>query len=381
VSRLVSQIWGQLHFVYGREFSPTAREWYGGSLDGKELGKVLEVANDVRYGGGYLFFSNAENRLSARAFDPDRVRFLDDTVHQVPIPSGSAFRVSSQRDITYRFGVDRTVNRHFDRDSGITKETVSGSHPEFSLDGKRLLTLRDDITIWIQDLERGSANRLEAGREGGVAVWSPDESKMYFSGRDGLYVMPAIGSATPTKLTSVRTHHIHASPDGSFVAATIPKDGKNLLVVFSTRDGVQRIILESAARLDHAQFSPDSNWLAFACDETGNFEAYITPFPGGGPKWSVSIGGGGMCRWRRDGKEIYYSSPNGEIYSVAVDTSGPEPRLGKPVRIFENRYATAATPRFAASPDGKQFVVSTHIRSNRPVRFHVLTNWHPASGV
>ncbi|MBM3768266.1 MAG: hypothetical protein FJW32_23025, partial [Acidobacteria bacterium] len=162
---------------------------------------------------------------------------------------------------------------------------------------------------------------------------------------------------------------------------TIPKDGKNLLVVFSTRDGVQRIILESAARLDHAQFSPDSNWLAFACDETGNFEAYITPFPGGGPKWSVSIGGGGMCRWRRDGKEIYYSSPNGEIYSVAVDTSGPEPRLGKPVRIFENRYATAATPRFAASPDGKQFVVSTHIRSNRPVRFHVLTNWHPASGV
>lgn len=58
--------------------------------------------------------------------------------------------------------------------------------------------------------------------------------------------------------------------------------------------------------LIRAQFSPDGKFVAYASSETGNWEVYISPFPGFGSKWQVSRGGGEEPRWRNDGKELFY---------------------------------------------------------------------------
>lgn len=54
------------------------------------------------------------------------------------------------------------------------------------------------------------------------------------------------------------------------------------------------------------QFSPDGKWIAYASDESGRPEAYVQQFSGPGGRSQISTNGGGMARWRRDGKELFY---------------------------------------------------------------------------
>jgi Tol biopolymer transport system component len=67
----------------------------------------------------------------------------------------------------------------------------------------------------------------------------------------------------------------------------------------------------------HARFSPDGRWLAYASNESGRSEVYDTAFPGGG-KSQISADGGGFPRWRGDGAELYYLSPDNAVMAVRV---------------------------------------------------------------
>ncbi len=52
-----------------------------------------------------------------------------------------------------------------------------------------------------------------------------------------------------------------------------------------------------------ATFSPDGRWIAYGSNESGKPEIYARPFP-------APAGGGGAPRWRRDGKELFFLSPD-----------------------------------------------------------------------
>jgi hypothetical protein len=58
-------------------------------------------------------------------------------------------------------------------------------------------------------------------------------------------------------------------------------------------------------------------------NEPGVSEIYVIPFPpfSNGGKWLVSRGGGVMPRWRRDGKELFYISPDSKM----MEGSGQHP--------------------------------------------------------
>ena len=59
-------------------------------------------------------------------------------------------------------------------------------------------------------------------------------------------------------------------------------------------------------------FSPDGRWIAYASNESGRYEVYVRPFPGGAPsgsgKWQISTGGGFHPIWSRDGRELFYET-------------------------------------------------------------------------
>ena len=57
------------------------------------------------------------------------------------------------------------------------------------------------------------------------------------------------------------------------------------------------------------RFSPDSRFVAYVSDESGQNEVYVRPFdPASGlgdAKWQVSKEGGlGLVQWRQDGREL-----------------------------------------------------------------------------
>jgi hypothetical protein len=115
---------------------------------------------------------------------------------------------------------------------------------------------------------------------------------------------------------------------------------------------------------------------------------YVLPFPGPGGKWQVSTAGGADPRWRRDGRELYYVSPDGKLMalSIQVGADGRALNPGSPVALFQTKLATGAgvnigflsRPQYAVAQDGRFLINMTADDPTAPP-ISVELNW--ASGL
>ena len=67
-----------------------------------------------------------------------------------------------------------------------------------------------------------------------------------------------------------------------------------------------------------AQVSPTGRWIAYSSNESGGIEVYVRSFPTPGGKYQISKDGGTYPSWRRDGKELFFSSLDGQLTAVPV---------------------------------------------------------------
>jgi hypothetical protein len=107
----------------------------------------------------------------------------------------------------------------------------------------------------------------------------------------------------------------------------------------------------------------------------------VSPYPPTGAKWQVSIKGGHSPRWHRNGRELFYVSPEREIMSVPVVTKGTF-SSGTPVALFQSSIKTLASDwfQYGVTPDGNRFIlVSQRPSAGEPIQ--VIVNWKslPAS--
>jgi Tol biopolymer transport system component len=110
-------------------------------------------------------------------------------------------------------------------------------------------------------------------------------------------------------------------------------------------------------------FSPDGRWIAYTSMESGRFEVYVRPFPGGAStgsgKWQISTGGGLHPIWSRNGRELFYESPDNHIMAAAYTVKGDSFAVDKP-RPWSNTQilgSVAGTSNLDLMPDGKRFAV------------------------
>lgn len=83
-----------------------------------------------------------------------------------------------------------------------------------------------------------------------------------------------------------------------------------------------------------ARFSLDVRWVAYLSNESGKNEVYVSSFPAPGGKVLVSTNGGVQPRWRRDGKELFYVTPDRKLMAVSVK-EGSATEFGAPKFLFE----------------------------------------------
>jgi hypothetical protein len=124
-----------------------------------------------------------------------------------------------------------------------------------------------------------------------------------------------------------------------------------------------------------AVFSPDGRWVAYASDESGRSEVYVTAFPSAEGKRQISTDGGRFPRWRADGREIVYLSDEGNVTSVKVDTTGASPSISPAVGLFRAMVLPAPGTLFDMSADGRLFVVNRAIVSSAPPSLVLVYNW------
>jgi eukaryotic-like serine/threonine-protein kinase len=137
------------------------------------------------------------------------------------------------------------------------------------------------------------------------------------------------------------------------------------------------VVVQTSANEDQGQFSPDGHWVAYTSNESGLSEIYVIPFPPSpsGGRWLVSKGGGVMPRWRRDGRELFYISPDSKMMAVDVTTRAVF-NSGNPHPLFQTDIVDTGIRTGPMSwdiaPDGR-FLIVSETPTNASVT--VVLNW------
>jgi len=85
----------------------------------------------------------------------------------------------------------------------------------------------------------------------------------------------------------------------------------------------------------------------------------------------ISRNGGRAPRWREDGKEIFFLSPDGLMMSAAIDTTKGF-AAGMPQALFPSQIRSSDTPSYVVAKDGQRFLIPIPDPAE-PIT--VLLNW------
>jgi Tol biopolymer transport system component len=278
----------------------------------------------------------------------------------------------------------------FDRSGkslGVVGEVGDHYMPRLSPDGTKLAVEshggEGGGDLFVHDLKAGTRTRLtfEPTYHNASATWSPDGSRLAFhSTREGvsLFIKP-ISGASPEELVlkSDSASPVDWSLNGQFLLIDRTSSGSAGIyrVPLSDASKPEPVLVETQARVLQGQLSPDGTLLAYVSEERAGGEVYVTPYPPTGAKWQVSTKGGHSPRWNRNGRELFYVSPERAIMSVPVVTKRTF-SSGTPVQLFQSsiRPRTSDWFHYDVAPDGNRFILVSQRESGaEPIQ--VIVNW------
>ena len=263
--------------------------------------------------------------------------------------------------------------------------------PSLSPDGRRVAlarTVARNTDVWILDLERSLFSRFTFDAAVDAwPVWSPDGPNIAFnSNRSGVYDLyqksaTGVGSDELLLATPQNKGPVDWSPDGRFLLYRSPgaTTGFDLWALPTFGDRKPFVVVQTNFEDRDGQFSPDGKWIAYQSNESGQTQVLVQPFPGPGGKLQVSADGGAQVRWRADGRELFYVSPDGRLMAVPIRPAADRRSLeaGAPVPLFATRIGGAAPGMnrqdYVVSQDGQRFLIDVPESVASPIA--VVLNW------
>ncbi|HEY3171970.1 MAG TPA: protein kinase, partial [Thermoanaerobaculia bacterium] len=373
---------------------------YVASLDSPEARLVVRSEAMGQFSPPGYILTVLQGMLVAYPFDEKSARLRGNPVRVAESvltgnpPGFAPFSVSGPNALAYSSPAAKSRQlTWFDRSGrrlGTVGEPGDFSTPRLSRDEKKIaVAIREEsktsTDIWISDSVRGTWSRLTFDPSNERApLWSPDSSRIAFASAAGgildLYEKPASGSGEPRVVVRSNTDKFPTdwTRDGRFlVYHTFGGSSTWDIWVAPTDGGKPFALLASKFTEAQGQVSPDGRWIAYASDESGRFEIYVTQFPQKRGRWQISTGGGSQPCWRGDGRELFYLGPEQALMSVAV-RPGDAFEASVPVPLFTANFppvVPAYWGNYAATNDGQRFLISELLPEATTTPINVVLNW------
>ncbi|HVP06390.1 MAG TPA: hypothetical protein VMS71_01010, partial [Candidatus Acidoferrum sp.] len=216
-------------------------------------------------------------------------------------------------------------------------------------------------------------------------IWNPDGSKVIFtsdraSGHFAVWQRNANGTGMDEQVYAVDSN------DVSFT--DVSRDGATAVVQVLSADNEDIWLLATATRKPEpflsqpynemrGTLSPNGRYLAYESNETGRNEVYIRELGPAGGKWQISTDRGAAPRWRADGRELFYVSPDYDFVAVPIAYEhGLD--IGTPVKLFTHRYSWSGIYTlvpYAPTSDGRHFYILAPTEQGGSAQFVVVQNW------
>jgi Tol biopolymer transport system component len=389
------------HFLYlAANFAgqKSANAIFVGSLESNEKRFVMEATANAAYAApGYLVFPR-EKTLLAQHFDLKRFALTGEPttvlteIQYQPQIRRAVFAVSDSGLLVAQTGSGSFVPSQpiwFDRKGNevgaVGKPDVYGNISlapngrSVAVDITDMAALNTDL--WTYDLQRDGAKRLTFDPAFDVTpIWSPDVSRLVFSSNRqnsvDLYMKNSDGAQEEQAILHDEFNKLPNdwTKDGKYILYARGAD----LSFLTLPELKSSVFLKAVSILRNGQFSPDGKWVAYASNESGKWQIYVTSFPDARGKWQVSTNGGEQPRWRADGKELFFLSSDSKMMAAAV-TTGATFDAGLPAALFQSnpRQPVSTNDQFVydVSRDGQRFLILTQLKQSETAPVSIVLNW------
>jgi eukaryotic-like serine/threonine-protein kinase len=367
---------------------------------------ILLTYSNVGVAPGYIFYVDRKRRLVSSPFDvPKGVvsgepQVMAESVGYMPAILWGAFSAAGDGSLVYSTGTGTSLSQltwldRTGKELGHVGESGTLANPVLSPDERRVAVdiadlKANNVDIWLERVEENASTRFSFGpSEEASGVWSRDGRTIaYRSVGEVVRLLAKAASGLERERTVWST-----DVDQDVLANSWTLDNQQILCTVFLKDrssdratglflipaagGEPKPFLETRGSDRSGQISPDGKWVAYASTESGDWEIYVTTFPGAAGKWQVSRGGGTEPRWRGDGKELYYIGQSGMLMAATVSTEGGF-SSGTPVPLFPLRGRTHVSTTdiytYDAAKDGQRFLVNRFVKADHPIPLTIVLN-------
>ena len=250
-------------------------------------------------------------------------------------------------------------------------------------DGRRVVVTQLDpqfrtLDVWIRDGTRPVPTRLSLDTDiDESAVWSPDGLRVAWIGKRRNIQIRGAGAVLPEQTSATFDPPIQLwdwSRDGRYllIGRRNLQTRDDLWVVPPTGGAEPSAYAAGSFSQTFGAFSPNSRWIAYASDESGQSEIYIDSFPKPGTRIRVTTAGGTEPRWRRDGSALYFRRGS-EVHVARLSLGQPALEVASLDRLFD---AGAPIRSFDVTPDGTRFLLNLPALSTAPRSATMVVHWN-----